>query len=810
MASSASSTPMLPPGESTTTTTTTTTTSTATCCCGTSSSSSSGRGGGGIREMMKLDRYRLEVLVRVGLMLLIGLSLSTASIPHLVPPSSSFMIGIFVCSMPLSLPKFMMVLLSAIPLVLGLMLLALVVSTMLLSCINVSINFMTVMYSLFTLVFTGFFFGETYDKLSSLASLLIAIPGMFVVSFVPLITDGGLTVRDLWTASGTENGLAVFRNFLICVCWALLAIIAGIIFPPFRTVRKMFSSTIIPQGILALAKAIEDDSQMTETQLYEFRTTMEHLMDSIKGKAKMTAFEPRIWRNENLVKPLNELMDEVEKLAECLLLKHSDSVAGGESYVPTVEILRLCATALQTNSPGDFAALSAYELEKVVDMETNDKEMSYLTDITFHVACKIRTTTMQWLEALNGSGGAPDNAKEYVENILKNNCAWLVLPLIPFPRIAKVFMTAFQPSKWNFTSFLWSLEYTIGYVALFCLSVYVPGWRNLGIGGDNSLYSGWHLLGYAFAWMPTVEGTAKKAFARAFGTALGGFVAWVGVIVCSGSYDDDAPMSPYGTVAYITVFTLISTLYGINSGPAAMFGSNHDHGFPAMYFSMTLALIMLEVYAGSGDKSTLTVNRIVATISGVLMAVIIQIIPPHVMGTDLCHTEKYYDSIKDVLVAILEQMTKDDPQHDYEHERELISNARKTGQYAMFLLKDADTVQCLPFFKVQKNHRSLLESMNVTCTFMDRLIDLIIKNEKSTAIFADQLPYFLGLLNDVKSETKSLTTISGMDGQNLPARPSLAVEKDQTPLLLKTSAEVLTSRVKKHSEVIRSLKEERR
>eukprot|EP00529_Nitzschia_sp_RCC80_P041747 CAMPEP_0113506710 /NCGR_PEP_ID=MMETSP0014_2-20120614/36058_1 /TAXON_ID=2857 /ORGANISM="Nitzschia sp." /LENGTH=249 /DNA_ID=CAMNT_0000402233 /DNA_START=588 /DNA_END=1334 /DNA_ORIENTATION=+ /assembly_acc=CAM_ASM_000159 len=249
-----------------------------------------------------------------------------------------------------------------------------------------------------------------------------------------------------------------------------MAIIAGIIFPPFRTVRKMFSSTIIPQGILALAKAIENDNEMTETQVYEFRTTMEHLTSSLKGKAKMTAFEPRIWRNENLVKPLDELMDEVGKLAECVLLKHSDSVPGGESYIPTIDILRLCATALRTNSPSDFASLSACALDKVENTEANDNDMSYLTDITFHMACKVQTATLQWLEALNGSGGAPENAKEAIENDLKNNCAWIFLPLIPFPRIAKVVMVPFQPSKWNAMTFIWSLEYTIGYVALFCLS----------------------------------------------------------------------------------------------------------------------------------------------------------------------------------------------------------------------------------------------------------------------------------------------------------------------------------------------------
>lgn len=103
-------------------------------------------------------------------------------------------------------------------------------------------------------------------------------------------------------------------------------------------------------------------------------------------------------------------------------------------------------------------------------------------------------------------------------------------------------------------------------------------------------------MGYAFAWRPTHEGTVKKGIQRVLGTALGGFSAWIGIIVCSWSYDNDAPVNPYGLIAWLTIFTMLCAYFWtLGTGVGAHFGQDKDHGYVGMYFSMTQALIALEV-----------------------------------------------------------------------------------------------------------------------------------------------------------------------------------------------------------------------
>jgi hypothetical protein len=66
---------------------------------------------------------------------------------------------------------------------------------------------------------------------------------------------------------------------------------------------------------------------------------------------------------------------------------------------------------------------------------------------------------------------------------------------------------------------------------------------------------------------------------RILGTCLGGFNAWLGIIVCSWSYDDAAPINPYGLAVWLTVSTMLSAYFlSLASGVAAHFGSNKDHG----------------------------------------------------------------------------------------------------------------------------------------------------------------------------------------------------------------------------------------
>ena len=54
-----------------------------------------------------------------------------------------------------------------------------------------------------------------------------------------MTVPGGLwIVSGFWKWQGLTNPLAVFRNFLICMCWALLVICFGIALPPIRTMKK--------------------------------------------------------------------------------------------------------------------------------------------------------------------------------------------------------------------------------------------------------------------------------------------------------------------------------------------------------------------------------------------------------------------------------------------------------------------------------------------------------------------------------------------------------------------------------------------
>ena len=106
---------------------------------------------------------------------------------------------------------------------------------------------------------------------------------------------------------------------------------------------------------------------------------------------------------------------------------------------------------------------------------------------------------------------------------------------------------------------LWVLEVVGGYVALFCMSVYWTAYSNfaieLPVGNVGAVFSGWSLLAYAFVLQPTLEGTLAKGTARILGTAVGGLSAWLGCIVCSGSYDEFASLDPYAVVAWLAIGT---------------------------------------------------------------------------------------------------------------------------------------------------------------------------------------------------------------------------------------------------------------
>jgi hypothetical protein len=162
-------------------------------------------------------------------------------------------------------------------------------------------------------------------------------------------------------------------------------------------------------------------------------------------------------------------------------------------------------------------------------------------------------------------------------------------------------------------------------ILLVIISVYWERYANFALRqeGDfttGAVFSGWHMMAYSNSWLPTTEGTVKKGLQRLLGACLGGLLAWLGVIVCSWSYSDDAPINPYALCAWLTVTTTaLAHLEGALEG----FGPKVDWSTSGMYVVSVQGLIALEVYLGLGTKGGLVSNRVVATIAGILMSALI-------------------------------------------------------------------------------------------------------------------------------------------------------------------------------------------
>lgn len=145
-----------------------------------------------------------------------------------------------------------------------------------------------------------------------------------------------------------------------------------------------------------------------------------------------------------------------------------------------------------------------------------------------------------------------------------------------------------------------------------------------------------------------------------------------------------------------------------------------------MYLTLTMVLIALEAFLGAGGKNGLTLNRIVATISGVLMAIIISFLPPHVNGRDPEHTRDYVNALNDAFMLLLRtfadenessRITSDDARKTF------LSTAKKKRQFAAFVLNDADMLRFLPFLRVNEKLRSVLEMATVTEAMIYHLLD---------------------------------------------------------------------------------------
>jgi hypothetical protein len=305
---------------------------------------------------MIIDKHKFEALLRICISLILGFGLSVAYLPNVIPPGSAYMVGVTTSSLAITVPNILCSVLMILPTVFGLVVYSMMFGTMLLCAATVSDGLLVAIFSIFTLLMTTLYFGKSYAKTLGLASVLIVLPAMMALSLRTFADSFGMEgVKMLWTSQGLDNPLAVNRNLFIAVSWAVLCIMVGSVLPPFRTARRLITRSVLLVVFLKVADYHNDGC------VFDSQDELVHFSITLEGKAGMTLFEPRLWRAEDLVTPLQHLLDETKNLITDVLLKKVDAFPGGEGHPDSTEILKLCAKALESNLPDDRKTLEGYQ-----------------------------------------------------------------------------------------------------------------------------------------------------------------------------------------------------------------------------------------------------------------------------------------------------------------------------------------------------------------------------------------------------------------------------------------------------------------
>jgi len=232
----------------------------------------------------------------------------------------------------------------------------------------------------------------------------------------------------------------------------------------------------------------------------------------------------------------------------------------------------------------------------------------------------------------------------------------------------------------------------------------------------------------AFAWQMTVEGTFKKGISRILGTCFGGLTAWIGIMLSSWSYNGTSTINPYALTAWLTVISIVAARIGTDPGPAGMLGSSYDVGFISQYFAMILAVVSLETYIGMGDINDMTVNRVVATITGVLTAMVVALIPPYTRGRDPDLVLDYCFWLIKSLDAVIQALLKHGKLLDRDRfETIYMGEAEKKRKFAKFVLYDSGTLHFLKYFRIPEELNNAKSQLVVDESIISQLADIAAK-----------------------------------------------------------------------------------
>ena len=722
---------------------------------------------------------------------------------------------------------------------------------------------------------------ECAEELATLVppGRIVAIPGdsnfagqdasISCEDFVCTITvPGGLWfVSGFWTWQGLNNPLAVFRNFLICMCWALLVICIGIALPPIRTMRKVYAQGIVPTSIadstaLIEARAKELDGQYESSDVVDNANgnkdlsemeekCIHHAIENASGgKAPLTAYEPRCCANPlectwPLLKHIGETTNRLALAAiGCELRLHfseRETSADKEKFKKDIELLKSCSDALRTLDIDAFASAESRNQTALIDEEggsIKEDEFSYFVRSIGQITKEMMQNTNAWLNAMHKPrySGMKDLAMSYLP--------W-VLPIFVFLKsLFANLLLPFQPKRWNMRSFVTAVKFASGVVILVVCEVYWVQYRGFAVGESKTVapeapngpiavtldsaptvFSGWNLLSYILATTATSEGTVKKGFFRMLGTASGAFMGWLAIIICSGSYDSSTPVNMYALVAWLTLTTGVVAYFSIPPGPAAFFGLGQNAGMAGMYIAMTQALVALEVALDVGERDIIVSNRVVATVTGVLMAMIVAVIPPQRRGSDVEPIKALLQEIEEAFASGCRIMLEEGRSGGEEAKKllddlreEFTEKAHQTKSKIDFLLKDASQLGAAPFFQVDERLSHEMEAIAVTAVYvimflefaahvaMDDEVTLV---EKELSTFKEEMN---GVLRRVECIGKKRYEVR-MDGvddgnehaDNLPAFMKQIGSEREEPDLLLNAARFLCDKLEKQELIVANI-----
>lgn len=527
--------------------------------------------------------------------------------------------------------------------------------------------------------------------------------------------EGGMwMIRGAWLFKGVQNPLAVYTNFIIFVCTLIVILSLTPLLPPFRTMRSAVWRGILPAALRDAATSIrlhsarlekekanaeneereenedEDESVSEGKRMATRGRCVYHINALFDGTlAKYSVFEPRLlafkspeWTVAYLVQ-LSAATSRCVRIAVGidLFVNNDDKKeflqSNTNQYLKSAAALENCAAALQT---GNISLLDAVDK----DAENEDEDVENNPNDTYDPFGLEKSTTdvlafsRKWLEAMDSfdkrkiGSFSPGSIDAF-----KNNLSpWIHFQLSHYKFLFGILGGLFLKSTWKsffkadfyaLVRFTWCLKYTIGLTLLLAMSLYWPAFQQEFVltnkdDPNRLIYSaqngGWTMVAYCFATTQTAEGSIKKGILRMLGTVTGAFSAWLALVIC-----EDASFSysfnTYGLVAWLSITSFIVTFVATERGFAARISLSNDFGYGPIYFVITQVIVVTYAYYyfGPEGRDVITLNRLVANLIGILMAMIMALIPPGNFGGDPGHCKSivklHWDTTKEALCQIL-------------------------------------------------------------------------------------------------------------------------------------------------------------